>query len=197
MGCTKLTPELSQEIKAIRAEKGLTLKEIAALFNCNPQTVSKVVGPVEKEHAKVTPKLVEDMQTYRELGLSNIQIAKEMNISRGTVRKYLGNQPAGVRSEYGSIAAHATGDSYVKTLKEKDVQKEPAPIIVPSVLNLSSIVTTFKGNSGIKYKLNGSNQVQIVTETGENMTFETCYFMQFAQEIAELCKFIEVNRPKA
>jgi DNA-binding transcriptional regulator YiaG len=198
MGIAKLTPELTAEIKAIRAEKGLTLKEIAAQYDLCEDTVSKALGGVQKSHIKITPELIEEMRTYRELGLSNSQIAIEMNLAVTTVRQYIGAQPKNTRAEYGSIVAHSTGDSYAAKkghVKEKKMYENTMKS--ESALNLVSIITTFNGNSGIKYKLNGTNQVQIVTEKGENMTLESGYFLQFAQEIAELRKFIEVNQPKA
>ena len=58
-------------------------------------------------------------------GLTNRQIAERLDISYGTVKRYIGNQPKGLRAEYGSYAARVKGVEEVTDPKRMAEAYEP------------------------------------------------------------------------
>lgn len=58
-------------------------------------------------------------------GLTNRQIAERLDISYGTVKRYIGNQPKGLRAEYGSYATRVKGVEEVTGPKRMDEADEP------------------------------------------------------------------------
>ena len=63
---------------------------------------------MRKSPIPVTNGLVNDMRILRSQGKTNREIAKEMGLCVATVRRHIGNQPSGLRANYGSIVAHVT-----------------------------------------------------------------------------------------
>lgn len=149
-------------------EEGMTYKEIADKAGCCKDTVYRYVTgksyheriSTRKRPVVITDEKVEDMKIYRELGLSNKQIAIEMGLSVATVQRHLGNQKDGHRADYGSIVAHTTGESFVpkgldlvkakeakKMEKEKDLVSSE-PVIEP----ISDIIPSEKPMGDLKLK---------------------------------------------
>jgi DNA-binding CsgD family transcriptional regulator len=151
-------------------EEGMSYKEIADKAGYCPDTVFRhVTGKsyhkcvsTRKKPVAITDEKVEDMKIYRELGLSNKQIAIEMGLSVVTVQRHLGNQKDGHRADYGSIVAHTTGESFVpkgydlhKLKEEKKLEKEQTkvdiikteeiPKDVPSSLKIASFQLVLNG----------------------------------------------------
>ena len=52
--------------------------------------------------------IIGDMNAMRQRGMTNREIAKELNICLATVRRHIGNQPSGLKAAYGSVVAHVT-----------------------------------------------------------------------------------------
>ena len=75
---------------------------------------------MRKTPIPVTNGLVNDMRILRSQGKTNREIAQEMGLCIATVRRHIGNQPSGLRANYGSIVAHVT-----------DVEVQP-PLLLPS-----------------------------------------------------------------
>ena len=129
--------------------KGMTNKEIAKQLGICTATVSRNIGVTRRAPTKITEQLVEDMETYRSLGLSNAQIAAEMGLSKGVVRAHIGPQPDMCRSEYASLSAHTTGESYAKTEKPKESEKPKKDISKatgrPTKMKPSVRVAEFEG----------------------------------------------------
>ena len=115
-------------------EEGMSYKEIADKVGYCKDTVYRYVTgksfhervSTRKSPVVITDEKVEDMKIYRELGLSNKQIAIEMGLSVATVHRHLGNQKDGHRADYGSIVAHTTGESFVPKGLDLEKAKEEA-----------------------------------------------------------------------
>lgn len=183
-----------EEMKRLYAE-GMTCKEIAAKFGCSLDTAHRIIKPGRHNSKAITRAQINDMLVYRDLGLSNQQIAIEMGLSYQSVVRYLGPQPAGNRSEYGSIVAHATGETYVNAAKA-EAQKEETKTMnamqqtieraKSSTLILESIITSYKGHS-CSYKYSDtSKQIRITAPNGDNLTIMKEDFLYFANEVFEL-----------
>ena len=163
-----LTPEkIDEAIKLYNS--GMTYEELSKQFHCQPDTLRKKLREHvpglrtisgRKNPVKITDQVIEDMQVYRELGLSNKQIAIEMGLSVVTVCRHLGKQKDGHRADYGSIVAHTTGESFVpkgldflrakeasKMEKEKDIVSSE-PVIEP----ISDIIPSEKPMGDLKLK---------------------------------------------
>lgn len=117
------------------AKNGCSVAQIAKTFNLNWSSVqyrlekAGVTAHVEPRyvncgkgrHATKSGSEVMEMIKLQQQGLSNRQIAMELGCAPKTVNKYLGKQKAGSRSAYGSIVAHADGESFVhEQLPEKE-----------------------------------------------------------------------------
>ncbi len=151
-------------------EEGMSYKKIADKVGYCQDTIYRyVTGKSFREHVStrkkpvaITDEKIEDMKIYRELGLSNKQIAIEMGLSVVTVQRHLGNQKDGHRADYGSIVAHATGDTFVpkgydlhKLKEEKKLEKAQAKVEIiktkeipedaPSGLKIASFQLVLNG----------------------------------------------------
>ena len=71
---------------------------------------------MRKSPVSITNGLVNDMRILRSQGKTNREIAQEMGLCIATVRRHIGNQPSGLRANYGSVIAHVT-----------DVEVQPPP----------------------------------------------------------------------
>lgn len=118
MGKIKYTEEQIDNWKVMRAQ-GMNLTDISRKTGISREAIYRLIGsdgktfPNRKPPVKITDNMVEDMNVYQDLGLSNSQIAIEMGLSKTTVQRYLGRQKKARRAEYGSLISHATGDSFV------------------------------------------------------------------------------------
>lgn len=151
-------------------EEGMTYKEIADKVGYCKDTIYRYVAgksyhkcvSTRKKPVAITDEKVEDMKIYRELGLSNKQIAIEMGLSVATVHRHLGNQKDGHRADYGSIVAHTTGESFVpkgldlqRAKEEKKLEKAQAKVEIiktkeisedaPSGLKIASFLLVLNG----------------------------------------------------
>lgn len=165
-----LTEIRSADVEAWKKmhEEGMTYKEIADKVGFCKDTIYRYVTgksfhervSTRKSPVVITDEKVEDMRIYRELGLSNKQIAIEMGLSVATVHRHLGNQKDGHRADYGSIVAHTTGESFVpkgldlqraketkKMEKEKDLVSSE-PVIEP----VASVIPSEKPMGDLKLK---------------------------------------------
>lgn len=170
-----------REMETLRAQ-GLNNKQIAKKLGLSTITVTR---HLPKTHIRsVDPKMIEDMLTYRELGLSNKQIALEMGLNYSTVVKQIGPQPTGVRSEYGSIVSHATGESFAaKAAPIQKKEESDMPKAIGSALELVQNTVEFKGKIA-SYKINMQNIVEIKANDGGPLDFLAPY--QISDLIAEL-----------
>ena len=130
-------------------DEGMSYEKIAKEVGYCKDTVFRYVKGVSyhdrvstrKKPITITSEKIEEMNIYRELGLSNKQIAIEMGISYASVLRHIGGQKDGNRSDYGSIVSHATGDSFVnkemmeavKMRKEDKEQLKKEPLAVTFV----------------------------------------------------------------
>lgn len=116
-----ITNEQIEEMRFMEDELHMTRREIAKETGVCVDTLTNLLGVKNKAAGKrLSFNTVKIMEELRSKGLSNKQIALELGVSYKTVHCKLGNQPNGSRSEYGSIIAHVTGDSFVK---QKEVYK--------------------------------------------------------------------------
>lgn len=121
----RLTTKDVAEIKRL-AEEGANRKYIAEKMGVCEKTLCRYLGPT-RTVTKITEDMVLKMHDLRDKhNLSNAQIGLELGIASSTVAGYLGPQKAGCRSPYGSLVAHADGESFVP--KEKE---EPMPEFLP------------------------------------------------------------------
>lgn len=86
---------------------------------------------MRKTPIPVTNGLVNDMRILRSQGKTNREIAQEMGLCIATVRRHIGNQPSGLRANYGSIVAHVT-----------DVEVQPPPITAVKKSSLRMVAQT-------------------------------------------------------
>lgn len=109
----KISESTINEVKELE-KLGFTRIEISKQLGISDATIRHYLSTKQKEHAVITPEIIEKMRNLRSQGLSNSKIAIELNIDQRTVLKYLGRQPTGIKAEYGSIVSHATGESFIK-----------------------------------------------------------------------------------
>ena len=86
---------------------------------------------MRKSPIPVTSGLVNDMRILRSQGKTNREIAQEMGLCIATVRRHIGNQPSGLRANYGSVIAHVT-----------DVEVQPPPITAVKKSSLRMVAQT-------------------------------------------------------
>lgn len=107
-------------------EEGHTRKYICETLGVGVQTVRRYLGNAKK-YTEVTPDMILKMHDLRDNhNLSNAQIGLELGVATSTVAGYLGPQKKGCRSPYGSIVAHADGESFVP-----DKTSDPMPGFMP------------------------------------------------------------------
>ena len=63
---------------------------------------------MRKTPTPISDGLINNMRILRSQGKTNREIAAEMNLCTATVRRHIGNQPSGLRANYGSIVSHVT-----------------------------------------------------------------------------------------
>ena len=86
---------------------------------------------MRKTPIPITNSLVNDMRILRSQGKTNREIAQEMGLCIATVRRHIGNQPSGLRANYGSVIAHVT-----------DVEVQPPPITTVKKSSLRMVAQT-------------------------------------------------------
>lgn len=86
---------------------------------------------MRKTPIPITNSLVNDMRILRSQGKTNREIAQEMGLCIATVRRHIGNQPSGLRANYGSVIAHVT-----------DVEVQPPPITAVKKSSLRMVAQT-------------------------------------------------------
>lgn len=94
---------------------------------------------------------VQEMQEMRERGMTNQQIADSLEINYQTVLRYLGKQPAGMRSEYG-------GSYRPQDARTDVVAKQPER---ESTLHVLSSTTVCDGTHGKYTFYNGMGVVAV------------------------------------
>ena len=189
-----ITQEQIQEMEALHAQ-GLNNVEIAKKIGVSHNAVQRHIS---NPGFRVDDKMIEDMKVYRELGLSNRKIAIEMGISYETVRRKLGNQPTGTRSEYGSIVAHTTGDSFVHqditpaTKKEENLMAKT----IGTALELVSNTVEFKGKIGY-YTIDMCNGITVKSASNQDKGLNfliPCQLSDLIAELQELQTFFDTQR---
>jgi DNA-binding CsgD family transcriptional regulator len=163
---------------------GFTYKDIAKEFGCDVSTVARHLGP-KQGHTFVNDKLIARMKELRDHGLSNSQIAIELNASLRTIEKYIGKQKK--RAEYGSIVAHATGESFVKYEEKENKMENKLKIINSSV--------SFQGKN-FTYKACTDGRVRITSETGVAIDLDRDSFAEYVSELLEVGNWLECNMVK-
>jgi DNA-binding CsgD family transcriptional regulator len=164
---------------------GFTNKDIAKEMHMSPHTVGVIVGRMKKQsRTKITDADIVRMKELRGKGLSNSQIAKEIGCSYFTVRSYISYQPDMNRAAYGSIVAHAKGDTYVK--EEKPVEK---PV---SKLKLARTDVTLDGKMA-SYKASSEGRVRIMFTTGSNADMTKDDFYELISELCEVGQWLSKN----
>lgn len=186
---TRLTEDQVLEILIRSNDQHEPNYKIAKEMGLSQHTIGKVVGRKQKVHkarGKMTEKEIERMKELRAQGLSNSKIAKELNIAVVSVRRYLGKQPAGIRSEYGSIVAHVTGESFVKEKEMKEMKEKKAKL---------KIVKTDISFAGVKadYKVSSDGRVRIIFPTGTAFDFAKNDFYEFMLELCEIGDWLTQN----
>lgn len=121
MGAKKVTPEQVEEMKFMENDLHMSRRDIAKEIGVSADVITYYLGVKQPSSGnRISKNTLERMQQLRAKGLSNKQIAIEVGCAYETVHRRLGNQPDNNRSDYGSIVAHVTGESFVK---EKEVRK--------------------------------------------------------------------------
>lgn len=112
----KVTNEMVENMKEMR-NRGISDAEIGRQLGIDPATVTYHIGNRTEEFnkrkgRKLSGDIVAKMLHLRGMGLSNAQIAMELDISGKTVFRKIGAQKSGSRSEYGSLVTHADGERF-------------------------------------------------------------------------------------
>ena len=205
-GCgTRMTPEDIQKMRELH-EQGLGSTAIAKIIGTSDKTVISYVGRLNKgKGRRINNEDIIRMNALRDQGLSNSQIAIEMGITKQTVYQHLGNQPKGVRAEYGSIVAHADGDSFAK--HEVCKWQLSTPHVVgdisetlepkkdePAKLSVARSVTTYDG-SFLRYKVDTNGQIIIsVPNQPESICLDFKQFNKMLEELMELSDKIPASK---
>lgn len=112
----KVTDEMVENMKEMR-NRGISDTEIARQLGIDPATIAYHLGNRteecnKKKGRKLSGDIVAKMLHLRGMGLSNAQIAMELDVCKNTVVRKIGTQKSGSRSEYGSLVTHADGERF-------------------------------------------------------------------------------------
>ena len=179
-GRTWMTEKQIQEMKEY-ANEGFSYKEIAEAMNVSQWTVSRHLGK-KNVHTFITDDLISKMENLRSQGLSNAQIAIEMGINQRTVREHIGTQKK--RSEYGSLVAHVTGESFVK--EDKMVRN------VERKLKLTNTSISCEGKD-FSYKASTDGRVRITSSTGIQIDLTKDQLLGLIAELCEIGDWLAKN----
>lgn len=179
-GRTWMTEEKIQEMHDY-AKEGFSYKEIAEALNVSPWTVSRHLGK-KNVHTFITDDIVQKMESLRSQGLSNAQIAIELGINQRTVREHIGAQKK--RSEYGSLVAHVTGESFVKENKTmQNVQRK---------LKVTNTSISCDGKD-FSYKASTDGRVRITSSTGIQIDITNDQLLCLIAELCEIGDWLAKN----
>lgn len=177
-GRTWLTQEQINEMKEYDAAN-FTYKDIAQAMNVSVWTVSRHLGG-KRHRTKITDEVIERMEELRTKGLSNAQIGIELSIDPTTVKKYIGEQKK--RSEYGSLIAHVTGESFVEK-EEKKIQRK---------LKLTNTSISCDGRD-FSYKASTDGRVRITSSTGIQIDITKDQLLCLIAELCEIGDWLSKN----
>lgn len=166
-------------------KQGLNYNEIISKTGRSKATISRAVAPLVN-HTEKEKDVKAKMLELRGQGLSNQQIAKEMNYSYSQVYNVIGKQPTGNRAEYGSVVAHVTGSSYVNTTleKPKPVEKKPKAVL------LEESVFRFKGKT-CSYRVDSKGHVRILLNNGNYLDIpDPKSLFTMIDELADIGEFL-------
>ena len=112
----KVTNEMVENMKEMR-NRGISDTEIARQLGIDAKTITyhlgnRTEGYNKKKGRKISGDIIAKMLDLRGNGLSNAQIAIELDVSKKAVYRKIGKQKSGSRSEYGSLVAHADGERF-------------------------------------------------------------------------------------
>lgn len=128
---------------------------------------------MRKSPVKITDSLVNNMRILRSEGLTNREIAAKLNVSIPSVHRHIGDQPDGLKAEYGSVVARVT--DVVETRPVVAVAKKSSLRLIAqtkimegnyyhfSLDNLGNITITMK-NPDEKIRLNRAGMESYITE---------------------------------
>lgn len=124
---------------------------------------------------------VQELQEMRDSGLTNMEIAKRLDVGYSTVCRYLGRQPSWTRAEYGSNKTVA-----------KDVVKEEEK---PPVLKCISRIMEFEGKEMRYVVLPDAGTVRMSLKScGEELQrLDKAGLECFITELIDLLGMIEPN----
>lgn len=152
------------------------------------------------KHFNITAGDIMYMEELRKQGLSNIQIAHDMGISKETVRRHIGNQGKKVRAEYGSIVTHPVGEPFldnttipdqIVTLKDipETVAEEKA--VTHSRIVRTGFINSYAGQEA-DYMVDSAGYVRITNrKTHDTFEFYFDEFKIFVEELTELAESIK------
>lgn len=174
------------EIKELES-LGFTRKDIASQLGICEDTIRAHLPRKQKEHVKVTYTMVEKMKELRDKGLSNSQIAKELNTYPSIIRKYIGNQPDMARAEYGSIVAHTTGESF-----EEKANAQSNEVQAPVGRKLKTLRTSVcMEGERFKYEMTTDGDVTITPPNGFSLNFDRKGFFRYLSELGEISNWLK------
>jgi hypothetical protein len=134
------------------------------------------------------------MRTWRELGLSNKQIAKEMGLCYETVLRAIGPQPSSLKAGYGEVVSYTKGSNDALKAAYKpapEAKKEEPPVEKPDSI-FQVLAVQIKGQK-LRYKIN-QEQVICCSDNGENLSLTKQEFAVFAAEIASIASSLSQDK---
>ena len=119
----KVTDEMVENMKEMRS-RGISDIEIGRQLGISAKTITNHLGSRTEERnkkkgRKLSGDIIAKMLELRGMGLSNAQIAMELDVCKNTVVRKIGKQKSGSRSEYGSLVAHADGERFAPSPVEE------------------------------------------------------------------------------
>lgn len=180
MSKRKVTAQVIEEMRFMEDEMHMSRSAIAKEIGIDINTVTYNLGVKHPSSGKRLSKdATEKMLALRAKGLSNKQIAIELGVATKTVYARIGNQPTGNRSDYGTIVAHVTGDTFVKQKEEFKLQR-------------MSTCVTFAGKD-FTYEATDKGYVKISLFAGTALDFDMGQLENFIDELNEVHDWMKKN----
>lgn len=128
---------------------------------------------MRKSPVRITDSLVNHMRIMRSEGKTNREIAEKLNVAIATVHRHIGDQPYGLKAEYGSVVSRVTDLVEAKPVVAAAKKSSLRLIAQTKIMegdywnfafdNLGNITITVK-NPEDKIRLNRAGMENYITE---------------------------------
>lgn len=178
-----LTPETIKEIRSYVAA-GEHAPEIARTMGLSLNTIYRHGGYNGKKQ-RTSDEVVERMKELQRQGKSHSEIAKETNVSWGTVQKYLGQQKTGCKADYGSLVTKAQDVANAPVIGETKQGGEEGFILEERIVSLNGRMFT--------YRISSKGLIKMKHRDGMNVDLNVESLHELMKELGHISNWLEKN----